>query len=125
MGEERTMKEQIASHTYKRQAPLGMFPVNAPEAPVAEKPKGTQEPELLLEKDFLVDRLSETSSQRSVSSLHAEASHPRQRVVTVPKADPSAAWITFSQRRARLQQKREKPVQYTAVVQRAHAQMGM
>src|SRR5689334_5298794 len=121
MGEERTMKEQIASHTYRRQATLGVFPVSTPEVPVAEKPKGTQEPELLLEKDFLVvDRLSETSSPKSGSGLHTEASHVRRRVVTVPKADPTVAWITFSRRRDQLQQEREKPAQYTAVVQRAH-----
>src|SRR5947209_12686950 len=99
MGEESTMKEQTASHTYKRQAPLGLFPVNAPEAPGAEKRKGEREHQAALEK----------------------ASQPRRRVVTIPQADPSSAWNTFSERRGQRQREREKPQQYTAVVQRRTA----
>jgi cell division septal protein FtsQ len=125
MGEERNMKEQIASHTYKQQAPSGVFPVNAPEVPLAEKPKGGQDPKFALEKDFLAERLSEAHSLGGAGGLHTEASQLRRRVVTIPKADPSAAWNTFSERREQLQREREKPRQYTAVVQRAHAQMAL
>jgi POTRA domain-containing FtsQ-type protein len=103
MGEERIMKEQIASHRYKRRAPLGVFPVNAPAVSLAEKPHGERDPRVSLEK----------------------ASQPRRRVVTLPKADLTAAWNTFSERREQFLRAREKPRQYTAVVQRAHAQIGM
>ena len=65
MAEESTMKEQRASHTYKRQAPLGAFPV-------AQKRKGEQESQLALEKDHLADRLSEASSERSVGGLYSK-----------------------------------------------------
>src|SRR5690348_15159155 len=103
MGGERIMKEQIASHMYKRQAPLGGVPVNPSAVSLAEKPYGERERGVSLEK----------------------ASQPRRRVVTLPKADPAVSWNTFSKRREQFLREREKPQQYTAVVQRAHAQMGV
>src|SRR2546426_4377070 len=101
MGEERNMKEQIASHTYKRQSPVGMFPVNMPEAPLPEKRKGEREHQLAPEK----------------------ASQTGRRVVTIPQTDPAAAWNTFFERRKQLHREHAKPPKYTAVVQRAHAQI--
>ena len=97
------MKGMIASHMHRRQAPLGVFPVNAPAVSLAEKPQGERDPRVSLEK----------------------ASQPGRRVVTLPKSDLPAAWNAFSERREQFLRAREKPHQYTAVVQRAHAQMGV
>ncbi len=64
-------------------------------------------------------------SERNTPGLHTKTAYPRSRVVTIPQADPATAWNTFSERRGQRLREREKRPLYTAVVQRAHAQMGV
>lgn len=49
----------------------------------------------------------------------------RRRVVTVPQIDPSKAWNTFSARQQSMRRERAKPPTSTAIVRRAHAQIGV
>lgn len=55
------------------------------------------------------------------------AAAPRSlgRVVTVPKADPSAAWQTFEQRRTRIQRVRARPQKPVTLVPRTLVQTGV
>ena len=56
-------------------------------------------------------------------------SRPSRRVVTVPEADPAAAWNTFAQRQERMRRERERvqprPRTYVRMASRTFAQTGM
>ncbi|HEY7418164.1 MAG TPA: FtsQ-type POTRA domain-containing protein [Ktedonobacteraceae bacterium] len=53
-----------------------------------------------------------------------EAPYTLQRVVTVPEADPSTAWNTFSQRQQEMRRERSRPRTYVKTAPRTFAQTG-
>jgi hypothetical protein len=55
----------------------------------------------------------------------SEASYTLQRVVTVPEADPSTAWNTFSARQKQIRRERLRPQTYVKTAPRTFAQTGM
>ena len=70
---------------------------------------------------------SEMMEQPRVARNNRNASPaPRslQRVVTIPEADPSAAWNTFAQRQEELRRASAKPQKYVKVEARTYAQTG-
>ncbi len=100
MTEKKRLSEQVASHTYRKQAAIEM-----PARPASRQP---------------VRRDSYRAERR-------EARHTLQRVVTIPEADPSTAWNTFAQRQEQRRRARARPVYEEAVpmAPRTYAQTGI
>src|SRR6266700_2671409 len=115
MTQKRQLPEQIASHTYRKQLP--------------------RESSRAIEKK--IERPEPTEQRRSVSKQEARvsnrepsetvgASQPRQRVVTIPKTDPSTAWNAFAQRQERRRRAaaRERTKSYGRLEARTYARTG-
>lgn len=100
MTEKKKLPEQIALHTYRR-------PV---EAQARDPYKAGNRSVVYQDRRYV--------QKREVSQNH-------QRVVTVPDADPSRAWNTFSARQKELRQARTRPQKYVKMAQRTYAQTGM
>jgi hypothetical protein len=99
MTEKKRIPEQIASHTYKRQRPIGTVGMAHP---IARREVNKEE----IQKETRV------------------APRVLQRVVTIPEADPSTAWNTFAQRQEQRRRARAQPQKYVTRVQRAHTRTG-
>jgi POTRA domain, FtsQ-type len=99
MTQKRRLPEQMASHTYKRQA--------------------THTPS---ERTY-ADRESATRAG-AVRKAPTVEPHRMQRVVTIPEADPSKAWNTFAQRQEQRRRARATAPHYVSVAPRTHAQTG-
>ncbi len=98
MTEKKPLREQMA-HSYKRQP--ARQPVNKPET-------------------------HGSNARRASRQMPQQAT--LQRVVTIPKADPSMAWNTFAQRQEQMRRARSRPQRYVELVRpvasRTYAQTG-
>jgi len=99
MTQKRQLPEQMASHTYKRQA------VYAPSERTYADRKST----------------ARAGAGRKTPTVE---SHRMQRVVTIPESDPSTAWNTFAQRQEQRRRARATSPHYVSVASRTHAQTG-
>ncbi len=96
MTEKKKLPEQTAAHIYRR--------------PVSSRAVNVQKP---VEK-------RETARRRQAG----EAPYTLQRVVTVPRADPSTAWNTFAQRQQEMRRVRSRPRTYIKTAPRTFARTG-
>jgi hypothetical protein len=100
MTEKKQLPEQMALHSYRHPVPVRALDIQ----PSASRREVYRE---------------ERRKERS------EASYTSQRVVTVPEADPSTAWNTFSARRKQMRSERLRPQTYVKTAPRTFAQTGM
>jgi cell division septal protein FtsQ len=100
MTEKKRLPEQMALHSYRHPVPVRALDIRP----------STGRREVYRE---------ERRKERS------EAPYTSQRVVTVPEADPSTAWNTFSARRKQMRQERLRPRAYVKTAPRTFAQTGM
>ncbi|GHO92856.1 hypothetical protein KSF_029040 [Reticulibacter mediterranei] len=89
MTQKKKLPEQIASHTYKRQLPKEGSRASAKVEHIERKG--------LPEQRAFVGKEETPEVKREILANQG----PRQRIVTVPKTDPSTAWNAFSQRQER------------------------
>ncbi|SRR5579884_700275 len=99
MTEKRRIPEQIASHTYKRQAPVGTVGMAHP---IARR----------------------EANKEDIQKEQRATPRAAQRVVTIPEADPAVAWNTFAQRQEQRRRARAQPQKYVTRVQRSQARTG-
>jgi hypothetical protein len=100
MTEKKRLPEQMALHSYRHPIPVRALDIQ----PSANRRDVYRE---------------EHRKERS------EASYTLQRVVTVPEADPSTAWNTFSARQKQIRRERLRPQTYVKAAPRTFAQTGM
>lgn len=105
MTEKRRLPEQIASHIYQ--------------------PASAVRPAHLAKRQANVNQEREMRASRAQRSAPAMERHTLQRVVTIPRADPSTAWNMFAQRQEQLRRVRAKPQKYTELVPRTYAKTGV
>lgn len=145
MTEKKPLREQMAAYSYKQQEELDQrqqtdkILAYTESSSRASRHQGSFLAEHLSEADSFpsddakrrgASLVSDGLSRRNDSSVGArnkEWATPRtqRRVSTVPAADPSAAWNTFSQRQEERRRSRARPVHYTEMVPRTYAQTGM
>src|SRR5689334_5344897 len=106
MTYKRQLPEQIASHTYRRQLPK----------------ESSREQEKVEQRRSVNKEETPANTHINKRELSADP-RPRQRVVTVPKTDPSTAWNTFAQRQERRRKAaaRERTVTHVRMEARTYA----
>src|SRR5947209_19390240 len=103
MTEKKRLPEQMALHSYRHPVPVRALDIR----PSASRREVYRE------------------EHRKEQSEASHASYTSQRVVTVPEADPSTAWNTFSARQKQIRQERLRPQTYVKAAPRTFAQTGM
>src|SRR5438552_2461845 len=103
MTEKKRLPEQMALHSYRHPIPVRALDI---QPSVSRRDVYREE-------------------HRKEQSEASHASYTSQRVVTVPEADPSTAWNTFSARQKQIRQERLRPQTYVKTAPRTFAQTGM